>query len=40
MSERRALMKAQADALAVQYNRALDRQWLDADLGEWDSTDD
>lgn len=40
LSERHALMKAQAEAIAAQYNRALDRQWLDADLGEWDSTDD
>jgi transcriptional regulator with XRE-family HTH domain len=40
LSERRALMKAQADALSAQYNRTLDREWLDADLGEWDSTDD
>lgn len=40
LSERHALMRAQADAIAAEYNRAVDREWLNADLGEWDQADD
>lgn len=37
LPERRAYLKAQADAHAAEYNRTIDHEWLDADLGEWDS---
>ncbi len=36
LAERRAYMRAQADAHAAEYNAMIDRAWLDADLGEWD----
>jgi Zn-dependent peptidase ImmA (M78 family)/transcriptional regulator with XRE-family HTH domain len=37
VEERRAILKAHADAFAEEYNRQIDHEWLDADLGEWDS---
>lgn len=37
LSERRALMKMHADAVAAEYNRTIDAEWLDADMGEWES---
>ncbi|MHB1342703.1 MAG: hypothetical protein ACYC5F_11135 [Thermoleophilia bacterium] len=37
LDERRAYLKAQADAHVEEYNRTIDHEWLDADLGEWDS---
>jgi transcriptional regulator with XRE-family HTH domain/Zn-dependent peptidase ImmA (M78 family) len=36
LAERRAYMKAQAEAHAAEYNAMIDRAWLDADMGEWD----
>jgi hypothetical protein len=36
LAERRAFMKAQAEAHAAEYNAMIDRAWLDADMGEWD----
>ncbi|MCE5190958.1 MAG: hypothetical protein LLG08_04255 [Actinomycetia bacterium] len=32
LSERRAYLKAQADAYAEEYNRSIDHEWLDANL--------
>ncbi|MDP2299107.1 MAG: ImmA/IrrE family metallo-endopeptidase, partial [Actinomycetota bacterium] len=36
LAERRAYMRAQAEARAAEYNAMIDHVWLDADLGEWD----
>ncbi|MCK8114799.1 helix-turn-helix domain-containing protein [Anaerosoma tenue] len=36
LAERRAYMRAQAEAHAAEYNAMIDQAWLDADLGEWD----
>ncbi len=36
LAERRAFMKAQAEAHAAEYNAMIDREWLDAGMGEWD----
>ncbi|MDO8880318.1 MAG: helix-turn-helix transcriptional regulator [Coriobacteriia bacterium] len=36
LAERRAYMRAQAEAHAAEYNAMIDHVWLDADLGEWD----
>lgn len=35
LAERRAFMKAQAEARAAEYNAMIDREWLDAGMGEW-----
>lgn len=40
LAERRALLQAQADAFAEEYNRTIDSEWLEADLGEMDTADE
>ncbi|MHB1341882.1 MAG: helix-turn-helix domain-containing protein [Coriobacteriia bacterium] len=39
IDERRAILTAAADAVASEYNKMIDHEWLDADLGEWDDGD-
>lgn len=39
LEERRALMKAHADAVAEEYNRTIDHEWLESDLGDADDCD-
>jgi hypothetical protein len=40
LADRRAIMRAHADAMAEQYNAELDGAWLDANLGDLDTDDD
>lgn len=40
IAERRAILQAQADASAEEYNRTIDSEWLEADLGERDAEDE
>ncbi|MHB9004644.1 MAG: helix-turn-helix domain-containing protein [Coriobacteriia bacterium] len=40
LAERRALLQAQADEFAEEYNRTIDSEWLEADLGELDTEDE
>jgi transcriptional regulator with XRE-family HTH domain/Zn-dependent peptidase ImmA (M78 family) len=34
--ERAAIIRAQVESIAEEYNREIDHEWLGADLGEWD----
>lgn len=38
--ERDAIIRAQAESIADEYNRQIDHAWLEADLGERDRTDE
>jgi transcriptional regulator with XRE-family HTH domain len=40
LAERCAIIQAQAEAFADEYNATIDHEWLDADLGERDDVDD
>lgn len=39
LADRKVIMRAHADSMADLYNAELDRDWLDADLGELDTDD-
>ena len=36
IDERREILRAQAEECADEYNRTLDHEWLDANLGEFE----
>ncbi|MDZ4168199.1 MAG: XRE family transcriptional regulator [Coriobacteriia bacterium] len=38
--ERNAIIRAQVESISAEYNREIDHEWLDADLGEWDHEED
>ncbi|MDP2182979.1 MAG: nucleotidyl transferase AbiEii/AbiGii toxin family protein [Actinomycetota bacterium] len=38
--ERNAIIRTQAESVADEYNRQIDHEWLDADLGERDNADE
>jgi transcriptional regulator with XRE-family HTH domain len=38
--ERNAIIRSQVESIAAEYNRQIDHEWLEADLGEWGHEED